>query len=376
MTDYRFRPGELLVHADDCDAVTAPLARAGYREAGGVGRTRLFTGGRTPVPDQLAALSSRRVSPNHLYTSDRIIWGSLRPRCTEDFLEDLPPLRPGDRVKVGVVDTGITRHGGGPHPYLDGRVTFAPEDTDPVVPDRDGNPTGSDGHGTFVAGLILREAPQAEVIMKGVVDKGTGDIEDLAVAHAITALGEAGVQLINLSFSGHTWEDAPPMAIEDALLGLPQDVVVVAAAGNRGSSQVVYPAALTLGDHHAEVVAVGAAVVVGNDPATVATFSNHGPWVSAYADGVDRVGPYFVPGYPTTCRHDDRPYTGWAQWSGTSFAAATVTGRLAAAMAENRISAAEAWAAMKDEPEDAETPNKIKVHHVNGEQTCPLVRPR
>ncbi|GAA0249325.1 S8/S53 family peptidase [Saccharothrix mutabilis subsp. mutabilis] len=376
MPDYRYRPGELLVHADDCDAVTAPLAAAGYREAGGAGRTRLFTGGRTPVPDQLAALSSRRVSPNHLYTSDRIIWGSLRPRCTEDFLEDLPPLRSGDRVKVGVVDTGITRHDGAPHPYLDGRVTSTPEDIDPVVPDRDGNPTGSDGHGTFVAGLILREAPHAEVIMKGVVDRSTGDIEDLAVAHAITTLGEQGAQLINLSFSGHTWEDTPPLAIEDALLSLPDHVVVVAAAGNRGSTQVVYPAALTLGEHHAEVVAVGAAQVVGNDPATVATFSNHGPWVSAYSDGVDRTGPYFVPGYPTTCRHDDRPFTGWARWSGTSFAAATVTGRLAAVMAESRITAREAWAALKDEPEDTGAPNKIRVHHVNGEQVCPLVRPR
>ncbi|XVV00352.1 S8 family peptidase [Actinosynnema sp. CA-248983] len=379
MSEYRYRPGELLVHADDCAAVTPDLARAGYHPTGGHGRIRLFTGGHTPVPEQLAALRARhgsalRVSPNHVYTSDRIIWGSLRPKRTDKFLEDLPPLDGSTRIKVGVIDTGIVRHLGNPHPYLDGRVRFEQEDVDSVIPDRDGNPTGSDGHGTFVAGLILEQAPQADVIMKGVVDKSTGDLEDLAVAHAITELGKEGVKLVNLSFSGQTWEDTAPIAIENALLGLPNDVVVVAAAGNRGSSQVVFPAALDLGEQHAEMVAVGAALITA-DEALVAPFSGYGPWVSAYADGVDRVGPYFVPDYPKRAR-DGRPFTGWATWSGTSFAAATLTGRLAALMAENNVDARQAWASMRDEAMIEGSPNKISVTHVNGPHTYPLVRLR
>ncbi|MEJ2853196.1 MULTISPECIES: S8 family peptidase [unclassified Saccharothrix] len=367
MSDYGYRTGELLVHADDCAAVTPDLAHAGFRPADASGSVRRFVGGHVRVPDLLAHLRARhgtglRVSPNHVYTADRIIWGSLRPRPTTKSLEHLPPLTGGERVAVGVVDTGIVRHGGEPHPYLDGRVEFGEEDVDPVVPDRDGNPTGSDGHGTFVTGLVLREAPQAKVIMKGVVDKSTGEIEDLAVAHAITRLGEAGVKLINLSFSGSSWEDAPPLAIEDALLGLAPDVVVVAAAGNRGSTQLLWPAALDLGQGHAEVLAVGATV-----NGEVAAFSGYGPWVSAYAPGVDRVGPYFAPGYPTPRRRDDTPFSGWAEWSGTSFAAATVTGRLAALMAANGGSAIEAWKTIQDGP------GTVSVTHVNGPRDHPHV---
>ncbi|NUT91455.1 MAG: S8/S53 family peptidase [Saccharothrix sp.] len=372
MSDYRYRAGELLVHVDDCAAVAPDLAHAGYRPADASGSVRRFVGGRVRVPDLLGHLRARhgtalRVSPNHLYTADRIIWGSLRPRPTTEFLDDLPPLTEGHRVEVGVVDTGIVRHEGKPHPYIEGRVEFDPEDVDPVVPDADGNPTGSDGHGTFVTGLVLREAPQAKVIMKGVVDRSTGEIEDLAVAHAITRLGEKGVKLINLSFSGGSWEDVPPLAIEDALLNLGPDVVVVAAAGNRGSSQVLWPAALDLdrgdGVDRATMVAVGATALDGK----VATFSGHGPWVSAYAPGAERVGPYFVPGYPTRYRNGDASYNGWAEWSGTSFSAAIVTGRLAALMATNGGSATEAWESLK------QGSGTIAVTHVNGTVEYPHV---
>ncbi len=374
MSDYRYRAGELLVHADDCDLIRSDLARAGYRPADRHGPLRRFIGApaRVAVPELLANLRARhgtglRVSPHHVFTSDRIIWGAFRPRCTDQTLEDLPPVGGGEPVKVGVVDTGIVLRNGKPHPYIDGRVEFAPEDVDPVVPDDDGNPTGSDGHGTFVTGLILREAPNTRVIMKGVVDKSTGEIEDLAVAHAIRSLGEDGIKLINLSFSGSTWEDSPPVAIENALSGLPTDVVVVAASGNRGSSHLLYPAALKpVRQDHAEIVAVGAAVTA-NSITEVAYFSGYGPWVHAYADGVERVGPYFEHGYPTNRNEGEKTYNGWALWSGTSFAAATATGRIAALMAGNGGDAKAAWESI------LHGPDKITVWDVNGESDRPYI---
>ncbi|WP_310975889.1 MULTISPECIES: S8/S53 family peptidase [unclassified Amycolatopsis] len=130
---------------------------------------------------------------------------------------------------------------------------------------------------------------------QGAIDEESGDVEDLAVANAIDALNAEGITLINLSFSGATWEDKPPKAIEDALRRLPQHAVVVASAGNRGTRQRVHPAGTRLSatvggrpdDSHVKVVAVGS-VDTSHDPAEppVADFSNFGPWISAYANGV------------------------------------------------------------------------------------------
>jgi subtilisin family serine protease len=65
-----------------------------------------------------------------------------------------------------------------------------------------------------------------------------------------------------------------------------------------------------------------------------ASFSNYGSWVSAYAPGVDVLGP----GLPIdrAAEADDPTTTtwGWCRWSGTSFAAATVTGLLAQALTQ------------------------------------------
>jgi hypothetical protein len=351
MTRYRYRTDELLVHADDCDLIRAELAGFGYRQEDRTGPLRRFTGvpARLAVPDVLATLRSRhgarlRVGPNHVFGLDRIIWNMLQPKPTNLRLPDLPAV--GITVDVGVVDTGIVLRRGKPHPYLQGRVDFGPEDVDPIVRDLDGNPTGSDGHGSFVAGVLLAQTQgNVRVRMKGVLDKSTGDVEDLAVAAAIDELREAGVKLINLSFSGATWEDQPPKAIENALRRLDAGTVVVAAAGNHGLRQRVYPAAISLGGTiagepapgNARVIAVGAVNEHETGPdgdKPVADFSNYGAWVRAYANGVDVVGPYFEPGYPVSPEdRGDSPYHGWAIWSGTSFAAATVTGQIAARMA-------------------------------------------
>jgi hypothetical protein len=56
----------------------------------------------------------------------------------------------------------------------------------------------------------------------------------------------------------------------------------------------------------------------------------------------------------------DRFTTGWATWSGTSFAAAIVTGRIAEAMSKGRTAREAADEVLPDDGP------KITVHDVNG----------
>ncbi|MEV5718102.1 S8/S53 family peptidase [Amycolatopsis mediterranei] len=384
MTRYRHRTGELLVHADDSAAIHAELAGFGYHPDGGAGPLRRFTGTR-PVPDVLAALRGHGASPNHLFGLDRIIWAEpgLRPKPTSN---ELAPLPESDAPPtVGVIDTGILLYQGEPHPYLGHRVVYDQEDTVRPERDEDGNPIGTAAHGTFVAGVVLKQVPPTvRVRMKGVIDKSDGAAEDLAVANAIDELREEGITLINLSFSGATWEDEPPKAIEAALRRLPADAVVVASAGNRSSRRRVYPAAIMLEgtpgrprDSHARVIAVGAADPT-DDPARprVADFSNYGPWVSAYADGVDVLGPYFRPGYPTLPAGVVPQYNGFAAWSGTSFSAAIVTGMIAARMAGDVSARAAADLVVRLPEAGREASPVVQLWDVNGDQRVPYVQGR
>ncbi|ADJ43174.1 subtilisin-like serine protease [Amycolatopsis mediterranei S699] len=375
MTRYRHRAGELLVHADDSAAIHAELAGFGYHPDGGTGPLRRFTGTR-PVPEVLAALRGHGASPNHLFGLDRIIWNVLEAKATEELLFPLPGEQRAE-FEVGVVDTGVVLRNGEPHEYLGTRVRYDPEDTARIVRDAAGNPVGSGGHGTFVAGVILKEVPATVAVrMKGVVDESTGDVEDLAVANAIDDLAGRGIRLINLSFSGATWEDEPPKAIEQALRRLPPDAVVVTAAGNRGSRQRVFPAAISLEPRRdepaepkfAKVIAVGAVETTAGAAPEIAGFSNYGPWVTAYADGVDVVGPYFHGDFPNQTADGEPRFNGYAVWSGTSFAAATVTGRIAAKMAANR-----GMTARRAAEDVLDNSSKVTYWDVNGQQERPFV---
>lgn len=251
------------------------------------------------------------------------------------------PERPPTRVvQVGAVDTGVLMRDGRPHPFLDGRVRFAAADVEVHGGQR---PTRPDlrGHGTFVAGLICRESRSAVVELKGVLDKDTGDVEDEAVAEAVGQLAGDDVRLINLSFTGHATETFQPPAIVRALRRLPADAVVVAAAGNSFSPEPRYPAAIDLGPDHALIIAVGAVDETrppahpGASPPR-APFSNHGNWVDVYTNGCQLAGPALIESEPVD------PDWGWVTWSGTSFAAAIVTGVIAQLSVDKGLSLREA----------------------------------
>jgi hypothetical protein len=171
------------------------------------------------------------------------------------------------------------------------------------------------GHGTFVADLVRQLAPGCQLDMQGVL-AGDGLGTDFSVAQALHRLAAdvAAVSVVNLSLYCTPVDGLVPVAMANALDVLAErhpETVVVAAAGNDGSSRPSWPAA------HPFVVAVGAA-----DQTDPAVFSNRGSWVdfSARADGVVSQG---------------------AAWSGTSFAAAQVSGAVAAIIAKG-LSRAEA----------------------------------
>jgi subtilisin family serine protease len=248
----------------------------------------------------------------------RVGTGGSRPDIVGSELPQLPPLTDRPNVRVGVVDTGVILIDDQVHPYLTGRIAGPADGGDGDI--RYAEPEF--GHGTFVSGRILRNAPSSTVQMRrGLLASDVdGEFEDLAVAAAITSLVDEGVKLINLSFVGEDDEDDPPAAIRDAMAGavIEHDVVFVVAAGNNFDVAHRYPAEFaTDPEFGAHVLAV----------ADRSTWSGEPSWIAAFADGYRQLGPL------STADLFGVPSFAWARWSGSSFAAATVTGVLAAAAA-------------------------------------------
>lgn len=335
---YLCRPDELLVHVDDRAAAAGTLDGryvAGSRRAGAyvVFERREGAPSAATVLDELGRGAGRvlRVSPQYVLGTcgPRVPMAADRPQSTS---MQFPPLAGSSgSITVGVIDTGVVlhddEHDSAPHPWLASRLVGA-IDEDTLTKD-DGLLAAAAGHGTFVAGVVLGEAPNASI--RAVATMVDGYARDELVAEAITALADEKVHLLNLSFCGDTATDstAPPI-IEDAIAALPDDVVVVAAAGNFGDTRPVWPAAFE------RVIAVGAVDdLCGADgsperPAR-APFSGYGAWVDAYAGGVSVLGPFcwHRESGASTLGRLPQHFRGWARWSGTSAATAVVTGRIA-----------------------------------------------
>jgi subtilisin family serine protease len=214
----------------------------------------------------------------------------------------------GAGIEVLVLDTGFVA----PQPF---DVSAQPADAEIVDEDGDGRRDPAAGHGTHVAGIIARIAPCATIVARRLLTSPVGECSDLDVAGAL--LDHGGAHLINCSFAEQSLDERAPTAIRNALARLPEATVGVAAAGNSGVSQPSWPAAFT------RVIGVGA---VGRPEGAAAwlqtDFSNHGDWVKCCAPGVDVVSTFLaVP---------DEGFDGFACWSGTSMAAPTVAGAIAA----------------------------------------------
>ena len=241
---------------------------------------------------------------------------------------------PGQGVRVGVLDTAVS-----PHPWLAGGWTarFSDTVTDPAPP------RFAQGHATFVTGLILRQAPGATVEVRKVLSDD-GQAESWDVAKEIVEFGRTGLDVLNLSFACYTEDGQPPMVLSVAMDRLDPDLVVVAAAGNHGladqqndvynradTRKAAWPAALD------DVISVGAT----DEKDVRADFSPDACWVDVVTRGVLVPSTYLL---EATNDHGEplRFTDGYARWSGTSFAAALVTGAIAASTRPGHTSAREA----------------------------------
>lgn len=118
------------------------------------------------------------------------------------------------------------------------------------------------GHGTMVAGLVRMVAPGAQILSLRAFDaNGVGVSSD--ILRAIYFAVDAGADVINMSFS---MERQSPAVSEALRYARANGVVVVAAAGNRGTNDLTYPAS------DSKVIGVASSDV--DD--TLAEFSNFG----------------------------------------------------------------------------------------------------
>lgn len=182
---------------------------------------------------------------------------------------------PGRTVKVAVLDTGVD------YRLLDlkGKVDIA-NGKDFTDENGDGDALDDNGHGTHVAGVIgaIRDngismrgmVPNVSILPVKVLDaSGSGDTDQIAlgIKHAV----DAGAKVINMSLGGG----------ESRTIGFmlkyahDRGVVVVAATGNDGDSEVSYPGSSKY------TISVGATNTFG----LVTDYSNYGIAVDVVAPG-------------------------------------------------------------------------------------------
>jgi Subtilase family len=350
--EYLYVVDELLVVAPDVPQVERELEQLNIQlrhEGGdelGVVRARLVFGdepSRLTVPDVLTRIRQQRedakqpplrVGPNHALAGEPEYEGGPSGPAEPTKRRLSLGAGPGKGVRVTVIDTGYTR---GVHPVMDSRVTSTGTPALDAQP-QDGQIDFEAGHGTFVAGLVLRRAPRARVeVVEVLGPAGFGAEHD--IAHAI--LTHAGADVINLSLGGYADRDHPPWALDAALRKVRPGTAIVAAAGNNSSSRPMWPAAFK------RVIAVGALDHSGRR----AQFSNFGAWVDVCTGGVDILGAFPRFTAATNPGAVEPFFDGWAIWNGTSFAAPKVAGEIAARLSTGHYATArEAAASLVNDP--------------------------
>jgi subtilisin family serine protease len=220
--------------------------------------------------------------PNDTLWQDQ--WGPRRVRAQRAW----DATRGSSSVVVAVVDTGVA-YG---HPDLQG--LFVPGYD---FLNNDADPRDDHGHGTAVAGVIAARTQNHEgqagmcwkcsVMPVKVLDRNGSGPSSTIAAGIVWAVGH-GARVINLSLGG----PGTTQALQDAVaFAASHDVIVVAAAGNSGSSTRFYPAA------YAGALSVAATTSSDN----LYNWSNRGrDWVQVAAPGCN-VAPLRGGGYGNFC---------------------------------------------------------------------------
>ncbi|HZI58572.1 MAG TPA: S8 family serine peptidase [Verrucomicrobiae bacterium] len=253
----------------------------------------------------------------------------------------------GDGVVVAVIDTGVDYT----HPDLSGNIWANPNEVAGNFFDDEGNgfiddfhgwnfinnsndPLDDNGHGTHVAGTIAAEgnngigvigvAWHAKIMpLKGFDFNGTGF--DFTLAPAIMYAANNGADVINASwdaFSSNMQVFGNSQTIEEAIqYAASLGVVFVASAGNSSQDAMnFFPA------NSPEAITVASSDPFGN----FSFFSNFGPKIDVTAPGEDILSTQAANTFQGIPVID-----GYARMTGTSMAAAHVSGVVALILSQN-----------------------------------------
>jgi subtilisin family serine protease len=210
-------------------------------------------------------------------------WGATKVSAPKAW----DSARGSKNVVIAVLDTGVDFG----HPDLKGSSVPGYD-----LVNNDSNPADDHGHGTAAAGVIASRTNNnaglagicwtCSLMSVKVLDAG-GAGTTSTIARGIVWAADHGARVINLSLGGpgttRTLSDAVDYAVG-------KGVLLVAAAGNEGTTTPFYPAA------YPDVV--GVAATTSSDGRY--DWSNHGSWVQVAAPGCN-VAPILGGKYGTFC---------------------------------------------------------------------------
>lgn len=213
-----------------------------------------------------------------------------------------------EEITIAVIDSGICSD----HPDLEGKIL---EGWDYI--DNDNNPEDEFGHGCGVSGLIAAGInnqigiagvyPNARIMPLKVLDKnGIGAYSDLA--KALIYATDNGADIINMSLGGYIDSEIIREAVSYATS---KGVFLVAAAGNTGNNDILYPAKLE------GVISVGS---IGTEGA-ISSFSSRNKDINIWAPGENIISTASDGSYRVN--------------NGTSYATALVSGTISLRLANN-----------------------------------------
>jgi hypothetical protein len=233
----------------------------------------------------------------------------------------LEPLKEGEGIIIGLVDTAVQKQGAGLDDFLLPGISIAGE----AAPAGDLPSHGTSMWETVLKGVDIGDGSSSGSRVRVLpidVYGNNGTTTTFEVAEGIYQALENGAAIVNLSLGSY---GDPPFLRDLIRQATDSGRVIIASAGNEPVDTPVYPAA------YPGVIAVTA----GDQRGNIAPYANYGDFVDVVAPGVAVI-----------------PYNGQA-WrvSGTSPAAAYVTGLIAgSADAAGKTPAQAASAALKALP--------------------------
>jgi subtilisin family serine protease/subtilase family serine protease len=317
---YQRNPNVLIAEPNYIRSIPAPVAHGGASEV---------VPGDYYFDEQWALNNTGQAFYCIPWFSGELCLATGTPDADIDAPEAWAILEGNSTVTVAVIDSGVDYT----HPDL--AANYAGGDDFVFL---DGDPMDDHGHGTHVAGTIaaamgnLTGAPERAEGVVGVapnariraykVCRDDGTCDDFAIQQAIARAITDGANVINMSLGDTAYSESLDEAVQDAWNA---GLVIVAGAGNNGTTELFYPAALQ------NVISVAAFDEYHRRP----SFSNYGPWVDIAAPGTVIMSTYPMTSCGSSTAAGD---TGCYTWnSGTSMATPHVAGAAALVWSRNDV---------------------------------------